>query len=131
MQHDLIRYELQLEMLERHGALGDRAAIELLRREFTLAHNAAYFDALSAHDIAFYVLDRSTPQEGVTRFTVELELFERRPWRSDDEVTALLDRAFTNALNASYFLRVCTDDVPTVRLLARERAADAALRRAA
>jgi hypothetical protein len=87
MHHDLTRYELQLEMLERNGALDDRAAMDLLSSEFALAHNAAYFDALSA-DVAFDVLARSTPQEGVTRFTVALELLERRPQLSDDEVSA-------------------------------------------
>lgn len=133
MNHDLTRYELQLEMLERNGTLGARAAIDLLSSEFALAHNAAYFDALSAEHIALDVLARNTPQEGVTRFTVALELVERRPQLSDDEVTALLQRAFTKALNASYFLRICTDDNVTVRLLSRELVADdaAALRRAA
>jgi len=132
MNHDLTRYELQLEMLERNSLLGARAAMRLLSSEFTLAQNAAYFAALSADDIAFDVLSRSTPQEGVTRFTVTLELVERRPQLSDDEVTSLLEQAFTKALNASYFLRVCTDDNVTLRLLSREFVADdAVLRRAA
>jgi hypothetical protein len=132
MNHDLTRYELQLDMLERNGALANCAAIDLLSREFALAHNAAHFDHLTADAIAFDVLSRSTLQEGVTRFTVALELRERRPQFSDDEVTALLARAFTNALNASYFLRVCTDDNVSVRLLSRELVDDeAALRRAA
>jgi hypothetical protein len=121
---DLTRYELQLEMLERNAALDDRAAMDLLSSEFALAHNAAYFDAVSIDDIAFDVLARSTPQEGVTRFTVMLELLERRPQLRDLEITALLARAFTKALNASYFLRVCTDDHLTLRLLSRELVVD-------
>jgi hypothetical protein len=132
MHHDLTRYELQLEMLERNGALDDRAAMDLLSGEFALAHNAAYFDALSAGDIAFEVLARSTPQEDVTRFTVALELLERRPQLSDHEVSALLARAFIKALNASYFLRVSTDDQLTMRLLSRELVVDeTVVRRAA
>jgi hypothetical protein len=132
MKHDLTRYELQLEMLERNGALGERASMQLLRSEFALAQNAGYFDVLSADDIVLDVLARSTPQEGVTRFTVALELTERRPQFDDDELTAVLERAFITALNASYFMRVCTDGNVTLRLLSRALVADdVTLRRAA
>jgi hypothetical protein len=130
MQQDLIRYHLQLEILERHSALADGAAIELLRSEFALAHNAGYFDALATEDVGFDVLSRSTRREGVTRYAVELRLLERRPELRDEQVAALLRRAFTDALNASYFLRACTDDHLTLELLARV-SADASLRRAA
>jgi hypothetical protein len=129
---ELTRYDLQLEMLERNSGLGDRAAMDLLAGEFALAQNAGRFDALSPQDIELDVLARSTPQEGVTRFTVALELLERHPQLSDDEVTAVLARAFTKALNASYFLRVCTDDHLSLRLLSRELVVDeTVVRRAA
>ncbi|HEV7804707.1 MAG TPA: hypothetical protein VGO80_02725 [Solirubrobacteraceae bacterium] len=132
MERDLIRYDVELEMLERHGALADSAATDLLRAEFALAHNAGYFDALAPEDIEFDVLSRSTPQEGVTRYAVELRLLERRPELGDEQVAELLRRAFTDALNASYFLRACTDDNVTLELLAREAAnVDASLRPAA
>jgi hypothetical protein len=130
MERDLIRYDVQLEMLERHSALADGAAIELLRSEFALAHNAGYFNALATEDVGFDVLSRSTPQEGVTRYAVELRVFERRPELRDEQVATLLRRAFTDALNASYFLRACTDDHVTLELLARA-SAHASLRRAA
>jgi hypothetical protein len=132
MQPDLIRYVIQLEMLERNSDLRDRDAIELLRSEFSLAHNAARFDALSADDIELDVLSRSTPQEGVARFTIALLLSERRPQLDNREVATLLRRTFDAALNASYFLRICTDDNITLRLLARTPAnADLQLDRAA
>ena len=132
MERDLIRYDVQLGMLERRGALADRAAFDLLRAEFSLAHNAGYFDALATGDVDFDVLSRSASQKGVTRYAVELRLLERRPELRDEQVAELLRRAFTNALNASYFLRACTDDDVTLELLARVSAdADASLRRAA
>ncbi len=68
MQHDLIRYEIELAMRERDSDLGDRDALDLLRSEFSLAQNAGRFDALSAGDIDFDVLSRSSPQEGASRF---------------------------------------------------------------
>jgi hypothetical protein len=126
-----MRYTLQLEVLERHDALSDRQAIALLHDEFMLALNAGCFIALSAGDIEARVVGRSTPQEGVTRYTAELDLEERSTDLDDEAATALLRRAFTSALNASYFLRVCTDDLVPVRLVSRTIADDATWLRAA
>jgi hypothetical protein len=106
-------------MLERDASLGDEQAIELLRSEFALAQNAAHFDALTGADIELGEVTRSTPQEGVTRFAVELSLAERAGDLDDARALSLLLRAFTNALNASYFLRICTDDLVTVTLVSR------------
>ena len=132
MPRDLTRYDVQLEMLERHSALGDRAAMNLLRSEFALAQNAAYFDALAVEDIDIDVLSRSTPQEGVTRYVIALRVSERDPQLADEQVAGLLRRAFTDALNASYFLRACTDDDMTLELLSRAPVESAVeLRRAA
>jgi hypothetical protein len=126
MERDPIRYVLQLEMLERGGTLGDRDAIDLLRSEFALAQNAGRFDAFAADDVDFDVLSRSAPQEGVTRYEVELALEEREPGCSDEQALALLRRAFTGALNASYFLRACTDDDIRLELVSRAPAAASA-----
>ena len=90
-------------MPERNAALTDRQAIDLLQAEFALAKNAARFDRLSGDDIAFYVVSRRTPQEGVGRYDVELELRERDPRLDDDGALKLLRRAFQDASNASYF----------------------------
>jgi hypothetical protein len=121
MTQDPMRYTLQLEMLERDSALGHEQAIDLLRSEFILAQNAGRFNAVTAAEIEVGTVWRSTPQEGVTRYAVELIVHERRPDLEDDEAVALLCRAFTNALNASYFLRIC-DDGLTMRLISREPA---------
>ena len=126
-----MRYGLQLEMLERDGALSDHQAIDLLRSELALANNAARFDALSADDIAFEVLSRTSPQEGVARYDVELVLRERAADLDDGAAQALLSRAFQDASNASFFLRICSDE-PTPTLFLREHADEPApLRRAA
>ncbi len=120
-----MRYTLQLEMLERDDALPDREAIALLHDELTLALNAGCFIALSRDDIESRVVSRSTPQEGVTRYTVELDLQERAARLGDDGASALVQRAFTDALNASHFLRICTDDLVPVRLVSRTAAKSA------
>jgi hypothetical protein len=114
-----MRYTLQLEMLERNGALDDEQAIDLLHSEFVLALNASRFIALSADDIEVDVISRGTPQEGVTRYGVELYLEERASGLDDEQAMALLRRALQDALNASHFWRVCVDDL-TVELIARE-----------
>jgi hypothetical protein len=119
MERELIRYDVQLEMRERNAGLRDGEAIDLLRRELTLAQNAGRFDALAVEDIEFGVVSRSATQEGVSRYVISLELVERRPSLDDDQVAALLRRAFTAAFNASYFLRACTDDVIAPQLLSR------------
>ena len=93
-------------MLERDGVLGDEQAIELLRSEFALAQNAARFDALTGDDIVLGEIARSTPQEGVTRYAVELLADRARRGLDDERASAVLRRAFTDALNASYFLRM-------------------------
>jgi hypothetical protein len=114
-----MRYALQLEMLERHAELDDDAAIEVLRAEFALAQNAGYFDDMTAEDFELGAISRTRPQEGVTRYAVDLLLEERSSQRDDAEVLAVVRRAFTDAMNASYFLKVCTSDHITVTLLAR------------
>jgi len=119
MERDSMRYTLQLEVLERNDALSDREALALLHDELTLALNAGCFMALSRGDIAARVVGRSTPQEGVTRYAVELDLDERASGLEDDGATALVQRAFSNALNASYLMRICTDDLVSVRLVSR------------
>jgi hypothetical protein len=118
MERDLMRYTLQLEMLERNGALSDQQATDLLHSEFALALNASRFVALTADDIEVDAISRGTPQEGVTRYGVELYLEERTSGLDDEQAMALLRRALQDALNASYFLRVCVDDL-TVKLVAR------------
>jgi hypothetical protein len=118
MSQDSTRYALQLEMLERNCTLRDDEAIDLLRSEFALAQNAGRFDAITAADIEVGAVTRSTPQEGVTRYVVEAFVEERHPELADDAVVALICRALTNALNASFFLRVCEDGL-TVRLVSR------------
>lgn len=125
MERDSMRYTLQLEMLERNDSLSDRDAVALLQSELTLALNAGFFIALSADDVASRVVGRTTPQEGVTRYAVELNLEERADGLVDADAEALVRQAFTDALNASYFLRICTDDLVTVRLVSRT-VADAA-----
>lgn len=123
MERDVIRYALQLEMLERDGDLGETAASALLRSELALAQNAGLFDELTPADFAVDAVSRSTPQEGVTRYAVELLLEERHAGLDDDDAAEALRRAFADALNASYFLRVCTDDLIGVTLVSRVPAA--------
>lgn len=131
MTPDPTRYELVLEMLEQTGVIGDEQAIELLRSEFALAQNAGRFDAVTAAEIEIGAVSRSTPQEGVTGYLVELFVEEREPDIEDERAHALLCRAFTNAINASYFLRIC-EDALTMKFVARELAVvDAPLRAAA
>jgi len=130
MERDSMRYTLQLEMLERNDDHSGREAIALLHDELTLALNAGRFIALSANDIEARVLGRSTPQEGVARYIVELDVEERAPL-GHDGASALVQRAFTSALNASYFLRICKDDLVTVRLVSRTTADTATWLRAA
>lgn len=113
-----MRYSLQLEMLEQDGVLGDEHAIALLRSEFALAHNAGRFDRVTADDLRLGMVLRDTPQEGVTRYVVELLVPEREEGLDDERAEAVLCQAFTDAFNASYFLRICEDAV-TIQLLAR------------
>jgi hypothetical protein len=131
MHHDdITRYRLELDVLEREGALGNRRAIDLLRSEFALALNASYLMGLSAGDIAVGFISRSIPQGAVTRYTVVLELVERVPSMNDEEAGELLHREFQRAQNAAHFWRVCRDDF-RVTLVARERAGMQAILRAA
>ena len=121
MNHDhTTRYRIELDILERDSAAGDRRALALLRSEFALALNASYFRRLSAHEIAVDVRSRETPQEGVARYAVELELFERTPDMTDEQAAELLRREFQHAVNASHFWRTCRDDF-SVGLVGRER----------
>lgn len=118
MARDLITYALRLELHERGDAIADEQAIELLRSEFALALNASRFDALGADDIEIRVVSRSPTRDGRARYAVEMRLRERTRELDDERALALLRRAFTDALNASYFLRVCADDL-TVDLILR------------
>jgi len=131
MHHDdITRYRLELDVLERDGALSNRRAIDLLRSEFALALNASYLMGLSAGDIEVGFISRCTPQEGVARYAVVLELVERAPAMTDEEIGELLHREFQRAQNAAHFWRVCRDDF-RVTLVARERAGTHAELRAA
>jgi len=131
MKRDLMRYTLQLEMLERHGNRHDAQSMDLLHREFALALNASRFVAVAVGDIEVRVRSRSTPQEGVTCYRVELYLEEHERAIGDEQALALLRRSFQSAINASYFLRVCVDDL-TIELISRVAAdAPAPLRAAA
>lgn len=125
-----MRYTLQLEMLEPPDIPGDADAIELLRSEFTLAQNAARFDALSGDDIVLEILERSVPQEGVARYVAELHVAERDSALTDTQALQLVRRAFTSAINASLFSRVC-EHAMEIELLSRTPLADAIERRAA
>lgn len=108
----LMRYALQLDVLERDSQLGDAAALALLRREFALALNAAHFSRLSAGDIAVEVLSRAIPQDGVARYTVALELEERTPQMTHEQAAELVSRELQHALNGSHFMRISGEDFP-------------------
>lgn len=116
---DTTRYRIEMDVLERDATLGNSRAVALLRSEFALALNASYFMTLSAGDIEIGAIWRSTPQEGVARYAVEVLLAERTPSASDEQIAELLHREFALAQNASHFIRVSTDDF-RVRLTARE-----------
>lgn len=118
-----MRYALELEMLEQDGVAGKEHAIDLVRSEFALAQNAGYFNAVTPEDIELGQIVRSTPQEGVTRYAVEMFVEERHDRVDEDRALAVLCRAFTHAINASYFLRIC-DDALTMRLLSRTPVAE-------
>lgn len=118
MQPTLMRYEIELDMLERDRALSEAQAVELLRSEFQLALNASHFSAVCADDIAVAVASRAVPQEGVARFAVALELAERTPELDDEQAAALLLAEFQRALNASYFWRMSSEDF-RVRVISR------------
>jgi len=131
MHHDdITRYQLELEVLERDGSLSNRCAIDLLRSEFALAHNASYLMRLSAADIEVGYISRSIPHDGVARYAIVLDLVERTPAMTDEQTGELLRREFRHAQNAGHFWRVCRDDF-RVTLVARERAGTQATLRAA
>lgn len=117
---DTTRYWLELDMLERDAALGDRAGADLLRSEFALALNASYFMALSGGDIEIGAVERSVPQEGVVRYAVELLLEERASSCTDEQVAERLQREFARAQNASHFIRIASEDFDVI-LASRER----------
>lgn len=127
---DITRCTLELDIRERDGGLGDRRALDLLRSEFAFALNASHFIALSGDDIDVGAISRSAPQGGIARYVVVLELVERTPAMTDEQAGALLRREFQRAQNASYFRRVCREDLG-VRMLARERVSTHAELRAA
>lgn len=130
MNQHAMRYEIEIDVIERRPGLSDRDAIALLRSEFTRALNASHFIALSADDPEVTVVSRTVPQEGVARYAVELEFVERRAISEADAI-ALVHSEFARALNASYFSRVEAAD-PIVRVVARDLAVQPAeLHRAA
>ena len=120
-----VRYSLELDMIERD----DSGGAALLRSEFALALNASYFMALSGEDMHVGAIERSIPQEGISRYRVELVLDERRPALADAQVGELLQREFALAQNASHFLRIAVEDFG-VRLVAREPVGQLQLRAA-
>jgi len=117
MLPNAMRYEIELDMLERNSALSDPQAIALLHSEFALALNAAYFIAL-AEDIDVTILSRTFSQDGVARYRLALELVERGEPIDDAVAATLLRSEFQRALNASHFWRVCVEDF-VVELVAR------------
>lgn len=123
MTNDPMRYALHLELLEQDGVRDDDHAIELLRSEFALANNAALFDAITDADIELGAVTRRRGADGVARYRIELFVREREEGLDDRRAVALLLRALTDALNASYFLRLCSD-VRTMRLVSRTRVAE-------
>ena len=128
--HDITRYRLELDVIERDGALSHRRAADLLRSEFALAVNAAYLRRLSVDDIAVGAITRSIPQEGVARYTVVLDLVERTPQMTDEQAAELVRREFRHAQNAAQFRRIASEDL-SVALVARERVVTSAGLRAA
>jgi EAL domain-containing protein (putative c-di-GMP-specific phosphodiesterase class I) len=116
----ITRYRLELDIVERDGALGHRRAIGLLQSEFARAINASYLMQLSADDIEVGTITRSIPHAGVTRYSVVLELVERTPM-TDEQAAELLRREFRRAENAGQFLRIAGADV-SVTLAARQPA---------
>ena len=127
---DIMRYRLELDMIERDRALGHRRAIALLRSEFARAINASYLMRLSVDDIEVGTITRSIPQDGVARYTVVLELVERTSQMTDEQAAELLRREFRHAQNAAQFRRIASDDL-SVALTARERVVASAGLRAA
>jgi hypothetical protein len=111
------RYSLELDIIERASSHGP----ELLRSEFAAALNASYLMALSGADMHVGAITRSIPQEGISRYVVEMVLDERHPSMTDAEVAELVEREFAVAQNSGHFLRMAVEDF-RVRLLARERA---------
>jgi hypothetical protein len=129
MDFNAMRYEIELDVLERRPDLSDPDAIALLRSEFQLAVNASYFIALSEDDPIVTVVSRTVPQEGVARYALTLEFTERRELSEGDAI-ALVHSEFVRALNASHFWRICVDD-PTVTVVSRTEATPSQLRWAA
>lgn len=116
---ELMRYALQLEIVERRSDLDDEAAISLLRAELALAQRAGYFDDLSAEDFEIGTITRDAPQQDVARYHVDLLLEERMDDLDDERTQALVRRAVADAMKASYFLRVSIGDQITVTLVSR------------
>jgi hypothetical protein len=118
MHPTVMRYEIELDVVERRPDLGDREAIALLRSEFALALNASHFIALSAEDPVIVVESRTGVADGVARYALTLEAVERDAITSEAQALALVRREFQRAFNASHFWRVGLDD-PTVVIRSR------------
>ena len=121
MHHKTMRFEIELDAIERRPELRDRDAIELLRDELRLALNASHFIALSADDPSFHVSSRSFPQEGIARYALTISFSPRRPLGERDAME-LVYSELQRALNASYFLRIFAED-PSIEIFSRELAA--------
>jgi hypothetical protein len=128
--HDITRYRLQLDVVERDAALGHRRAVDLLRSELAFALNASYLTRLGVDGFDVCAVTRAIPQGGVARYGVVLELVERTPRMTDEQAADLLHREFQRAQNAGQFRRIAGADL-SVRLVARERVVTAAELRAA
>jgi hypothetical protein len=123
MHPTVMRYEIELDVVERRPDLGDHEAIALLRSEFALALNASHFIALSAEDPIIVVESRTGVADGVARYALTLEAVERDAITSEAHALALVRREFQRAFNASHFWRVCLDD-PAVAIRSRASVAE-------
>jgi hypothetical protein len=129
MHDNATRCEIDLDILERRPDLSDRDALELLRSEFRLAVNASHFIALSADDPQIVAASRAVGLDAIARYELTLEFVARRELEQVDAI-ALVRREFQRALNASYFSRVCVEDL-AVTVRAGELVDDESLRWAA
>lgn len=129
MHPTVMRYEIELDVVERRPDLGDREAIALMRSEFALALNASHFIALSAEDPVVVVESRTAVADGVARYALTLEAVERDAITSAEQALALVRSEFQRAFNASHFWRICVDD-PAVTIRSRA-SVDGSLRLAA
>lgn len=115
------RYDIELDVRERHPGLSDREAIALLRAEFRRALNASQFIALSADDPEVAVESRTVLARGVARYELTLGFVARRAL-SDEHAIALVHSEFQRAFNAAHFLGLAVED-PAVEIVGADRPA--------